>query len=98
MTNPYDFDFYNGGAPCGCCGDDAVEAVDVVGVEGFVPLCGSCLDHAVTFCGNCDRRIFSHDGYRTFGTPTLYCKSCDAAVSDALKLVPVANMDSVRRG
>jgi hypothetical protein len=95
MTNPYEVEDF--GAPCGSCGDDAVEAVDIVGVEGDVPLCGSCLDHAVTFCGNCERRIWQAEGYRTFGTPTLYCVTCDEAVRDALKLVQLPDMNAVRR-
>lgn len=97
MTNPYEVEDF--GAPCGVCGDDAVDAVDIVGVEGYVALCGSCLDHAVTFCGSCDRRIWNRPEttYRTFGTATLYCESCDRAVSDALKLTRLPDMNSVRR-
>ena len=93
--NPYETEDF--GAPC-VCGDDSVDALHIVGHDHPVPLCPSCMDHAVTLCGNCERWIWVEKGYRTFGTPTLYCGSCNDAVEAALAKVPLPDMNQVRRG
>lgn len=91
MTN------YDDGAACAACGEDAVDALNVLGQHCPVPLCGDCMDHAVTFCGSCERRIWSKDGERVFGTPTLYCPACSEGINNALHAPVLPDMNGVRR-
>lgn len=85
------------GMVCRHCGDDAVDALWVLGHEYPVPLCGSCMDRAVTFCGRCERRIWSQDGERVFSTSTLYCPRCAEEILQAVKNHRLPNIEEIRR-
>jgi hypothetical protein len=96
MTNPYEIEDF--GAPCGNCGDDSVGQLRVQGEDHPVALCGSCMDHAIVLCGNCEQWIWDdHRSFRTFGTATKYCKSCNDAVEEAIANVSLPDMNQVRR-